>query len=49
MKKLCKLLLMIWAATLVAACEKADYEVKAEKSAQERAERNRADHERRTQ
>ena len=49
MKKLCYLLLFAWTSSWLVACDKADYEIKAEKTAQERAERNRADHERRTQ
>ena len=49
MKKLGIALLLIVFAVSLNGCEKTDYEKKAEKSANERADRNRADHERRNQ
>ncbi len=48
MKKLSVILLMLMCGMLWG-CDKADYEERAEKSAKERAERNRADHEKRSE
>ncbi len=48
MKKSIVFLLMLMCSVLWG-CEKTDYEEKAEKSAKQRAERNRADHQKRTE
>ncbi|MBI3231207.1 MAG: hypothetical protein HYZ45_13875 [Burkholderiales bacterium] len=48
MKKI-TILLLVLMCSILWGCDKADYEEHAEKAAKERAERNRADHERRSE